>query len=425
MDKFDRVVTSRGRTAVGVAVLLAGAGLLVACSGHFPGVLDAARAPLWVILAVGSALFLAGAGVLLQGWAPAWAAGLNANLLWTLFAVIPAWIAWGQGGRSFSGSVSGLADFLGFDSQSMARFAFALSAIALGAIAAVSWWRWLGSLERRLLPGVVPSLALAGYLLFFVLPAEPQSDGASDDHARLARYALLSEREGWLANKASVPIHWKFPPWRNFELWTRAARSRLAAVRTAPQGVLVHAIPRTGKAPLLDGGIGSEEWRGALRIALGPRSIGSTVLLMSDGTRLYLAADVPSDTTKIGYDQFRVWFHLDLSPWLESERVFLDRGGRTLSMRTVRVPDADKRPRSRTDWRIFERARGATRVAGHRTYELELDLEEAGIRPGVPFPARLEIEGDPILNGAGKFRQRRSLGEAGSFDAPLWLRVGG
>ena len=101
----------------------------------------------------------------------------------------------------------------------------------------------------------------------------------------------------------------------------------------------------------------------------------------------------------------------------------MDRSGAVTTLRATRFPWGDFPPRSRTDWRIYENARGASSLEGHRRFELALDLAEAGITPGVPFPAWLEIEGDPRRDAAGKFKARSILGRAGSHAAPLWLRV--
>lgn len=145
---------------------------------------------------------------------------------------------------------------------------------------------------------------------------------------------------------------------------------------------------------------------------------------MSPATRAtYFAADVPADTTSEGFDQFRVWFHIGLSPWLDNERAFVGRAGEVSSLRAMRFPWGDHAPRSRTHWHIYERARGASSVSGHRRFELALDLDEAGIAPGVAFPLWLEVEGDPQRDAAGKFKARTDLGRAGSHQAPLWLRL--
>jgi hypothetical protein len=156
------------------------------------------------------------------------------------------------------------------------------------------------------------------------------------------------------------------------------------------------------------------------------------VQLLAHGGQLYLAAHAPADKTGDGFDQFRFWFHIGLSPYLLNERVFLAGKGWFAQLREVAMP-ADTEPllespdlsklKPKTDWNIFERTRGASRVEGYRQYELSVDMEEAGFVPGAPFPAFFEIEGDPVKDAAGKFKARTILGTAGSQAQPLWLHI--
>jgi len=217
------------------------------------------------------------------------------------------------------------------------------------------------------------------------------------------------------------------------EQWIRKARSEISRLRKAPPGVRVLTIPRAPVAPTLDGRIYLEEWKGALRVALEPTAGGTSVLLLAHGGQLYLAAHATPDRTEDGFDQFRFWFHLDLSPYLRNERVFVSRNGHLGQLRDVwlpgerdpiqEAPPPGTRLTQKTDWNIFERSRGASRVDGYRQYELAVDLEEVGLFPGVPFPAFFEIEGDPVKDAAGKFKARTILGTAGSKDQPVWLHV--
>ena len=294
---------------------------------------------------------------------------------------------------------------------------------AFGLIALAAWISWLRKLSWSGRGYFAAAAALAAHLLLVVMPAEPRWPELADDHQRLARYALLVEDEGWSRLDGKEPRRWYFPPWHNFEEWTKAARSRLAASRIAPAGQEVLSIPAIAAAPRLDGSIGEDEWRGARRIALAPHALGSVVHIAGDERFIYFAADVPADTTNEGFDQFRVWFHIGLSPWLDNERAFVGRAGEVNSLRQTRFPWGEYAPRSRTDWRIYERARGASAVSGHRRFELALDLGESGIAPGIAFPLWLEVEGDPRRDAAGKFKARTDLGRAGSHAAPLWLRI--
>jgi hypothetical protein len=215
------------------------------------------------------------------------------------------------------------------------------------------------------------------------------------------------------------------------EQWIRKARAEIAQERKAPADVRVLTIPRAKLAPSLDGRIYAEEWAGALRIALEPASGGAQVLLLAHAGQLYLAAYAPADKTEEGFDQFRFWFHIDISPYLRNERVFLAGKGWFAQLREVAMP-ADTEPllespdlaklKPKTDWNIFARTRGASRVEGYRQYEVSVDMAEAGFFPGVPFPAFFEIEGDPVTEG-GKFKSRTILGTAGSQSQPVWLHI--
>jgi len=417
---------SRGqRDAFGLIALLVGAGIMGVASGLWPDTLRGLNAPVWVLLAGGGLIALAGASLASHGRTPPWVQTVIANCIVTLFAAIPAWIAWGGSRRGFSasGGLGGTSLALGVDLADLGRMVFAGSAIVMGLIALTVWIAWLRKLSWAGRGCFVIALALAAQLLFVVMPSEPRWVDVGDDHQRLARYALLVEDEGWSRLGGKEARRWYFPPWRNYEDWTKAARSRLAAARKLPTGHEVLDIPALAAAPVLDGSIGQDEWRGARRIALAPEVLGTVVRIASNEDYLYLAADVPADTTSDGFDQFRVWFHIGLSPWLDNERAFLDRHGGVASLRATRFPWGDNAPRQRTDWHVYERARGASTVSGHRGYELALDLGEAGIAPGVAFPLWLEVEGDPQRDAAGKFKARTDLGRAGSHAAPLWLRI--
>jgi len=234
--------------------------------------------------------------------------------------------------------------------------------------------------------------------------------------------AALNARKG-------IPSSFHMPE----EQWIRKARSEISCVRKAPPGVRVLTIPRAKLAPSLDGRIVPEEWQGALRVALESATGGASVLLLAHGGQLYLAAHATPDRTEEGYDQFRFWFHLDLSPYLRNERVFVSRNGHLVQLRDAwlpgerdpiqEAPPPGTRLTQKSDWNIFERSRAASRVESYRQYELAVDLEELGLFPGVLFPAFFEIEGDPLKDAAGKFKSRTILGTAGSQSQPVWLHV--
>lgn len=103
-----------GAAAVGLYFMLVGLGLL-----PVPGGPRSLHGPLWIVLAVGLAFFLAALGVLVQvvgranasgdlpAAAPLWLRAVQYLIFVTIFAcfaLIGSWVAFGPGGRSFSGS---------------------------------------------------------------------------------------------------------------------------------------------------------------------------------------------------------------------------------------------------------------------------------------------------------------------------------
>jgi hypothetical protein len=411
----------------GVLFLAIGGFIMAGGAGLFPSTLKGANAPLWVILAAGATFALAGASFFAQRWLPKALAEMLPCLILTLFAAMPAWVAWGEGPRQFSMSLSGFGFALWWDTVSVGRIAFGFAAVVTGAIAIVVWIVWW-----RRLPGwgrvaFFPLAAVAGWLLFVVVPAEPRWGGLADDHERLRRYGEIGEREGWLRHaRSGRPIDWAYPPWRNLDAWSKAARSRLAAQREAPVGAAVHAVPIHAPAPTIDGVFAADEWQGALILPMTEGDGRATVRLLSDGVRLFLAGEAPADTTAAGYDQFRFWFHLHLSPAMPYERAFLrGSGGDVNVMRSVVFPWGGKPEFQRTDWYTHGLARGASTVDGYRRYEMVLDLAEAGLHRGVAFPAFFDIEGDPEKHPDGKFKARTTVGRAGNLQEPIWLRIAG
>jgi hypothetical protein len=268
-------------------------------------------------------------------------------------------------------------------------------------------------------------------------PSAPQGPREPDRFLRDTPHVWLSQMV-WrkfqdpkyaaaLSSRGQIPDSFHMPE----ERWLRKARDEIARARRAPEGVRVLVIPRAKLAPTLDGRIYVEEWAGALRLPLEPAG-SAAVLLLAHGGRLYLAAHAFADKTEAGYDQFRFWFHIGLSSYLRNERVFLAGKGWLAQLRdvgfapdneaTLEAPPAAKLT-YKTDWNIFERSRGASRMEGYRQYELAVDMAEVGLFPGVSFPAFFEIEGDPVLDAAGKFKARTEVGRAGSAAAPIWFLI--
>jgi hypothetical protein len=420
----SRPTTQQERNFAGTTALLAGAGIIAIGLGYFPKALQGSHAPLWVIFLCGGVFALAGILLLIQERSPQWVQSFFMNVLLTFFAIIPAWIAWGGSDSGFSSSTTffGNLTLKSSGHVTAGHIAFTISALIMSAIAVSAWLSWLFKLPLFARVGMLIAAPLCGYLLLVVMPAEPNWPDIHDDHERLARYAMLSEQEGWYKNAGDEPARWYLLPWRNFEQWTKTARNRLAAARTLPPGQTAITIPLSTSVPDIDGEI-DDEWEDALRLPLSPEELGNAAFIKSDGKFLYLAGDAPADTTRDGYDQFRFWFHIGLSPALENERIFVGKSGDISTLRTVRFQQKTHQQDYRVDKQIYELARGATSMNGHRRFELALNLEESGIKPGVPFPAWIEIEGDPLVDAKGKFKQRTSMGQAGSKKSPLWFRI--
>ena len=264
-------------------------------------------------------------------------------------------------------------------------------------------------------------------------PAPPIAVSGNSDHVQLGKAIAVKFANPEFA--AARSVRGRLPP-PSFDVpeeqGVRRARDKIAFARRAPADAKVLTIPRAGAAPVLDGAVGEAEWRGALRIALEPAARKASVLLLAHGGQLYLAALAPGDRTAEGFDQFRFWYHIELSPFMENERAMISGRGRALTLRGTRLPRAGEAirdgldPRSLAqdaDWGVSGRLRSASIVSGFRQYEVAVDLAEAGIGSGAPFPAFLEIEGDPEMDAAGKFKARVIEGRIGSASQPIWLRV--
>jgi len=187
----------------------------------------------------------------------------------------------------------------------------------------------------------------------------------------------------------------------------------------------------TAEKITLDGAIQQQEWQQAIRIPLQPEETGSFLYLQADNDWLYLAADVPGDTTQNGFDQFRFYIHVDIDPAIRNERIHVDRSQfETLGgIRQTQVLWQGEPPKNDderwkkypiSDWRIYRLAKGASTLRQHRQFEAKLNLIESGLTIGSPFPVFAEIETDPLYVD-GKFKERRYLGGLGSQNQPVWM----
>ncbi len=234
----------------------------------------------------------------------------------------------------------------------------------------------------------------------------------------------------WL-NKPGIPLGYQ-----DFieEHHIKYIRAKIAKNLALPAKTKPLKIPVIAAAKItMDGAIQYQEWQQAISIPLQPEETGSTLYLQADNDWLYLAADVPGDTTQSGFDQFRFYIHVDIDPAIKNERIHVGRGSReTLGgIRATQVlwqGDPPKNDDERwkkypiSDWRIYRMAKGASTLQQHRQFEAKLNLKESGLSIGSPLPVFVEIETDPLYID-GKFKQRRYLGGLGNQDQPVWMMM--
>ncbi len=232
----------------------------------------------------------------------------------------------------------------------------------------------------------------------------------------------------WL-NKPGIPLGYQ-----DFieEHHIKYVRARIAKGLALPTNTKPLKIPVvTAEKITLDGAIQQQEWQQAIRIPLQPEETGSFLYLQADNDWLYLAADVPGDTTQSGFDQFRFYIHVDIDPVIRNERIHVDRSQfETLGgIRQTQVLWQGEPPKNDderwkkypiSDWRIYRLAKGASTLRQHRQFEAKLNLIESGLTIGSPFPVFAEVETDPLYVD-GKFKERRYLGGLGSQNQPAWM----
>jgi hypothetical protein len=257
--------------------------------------------------------------------------------------------------------------------------------------------------------------------------SQPEHDGFREAYqAKLGNAAYVAYK-----SQPGVPTERQvFPE----EVRIKDVRSRLARNVRVPEGVEPTVIPMIDDPPpVIDGVFGYGEWDQAIRVPIGLNGTKTTLLLMADRRHLYVACDAPSETTEEGYDQFRFYVHIGLTPLLANERVHVGRQSGSLGgIRETRVRwrgEAASGDHERwkqyniSDWQIYEHAAGASAIDEHRRYEAVLELFETGLTVGVPFTARVEVESDPTRNGAGRVTGRTMIGELGRQTTPVWFVI--
>lgn len=415
-------LSPRAALVLGGLLLCFGGLLFLAASGwmHFDA--TRLRAPREILMCAALVFGLPGLSMLLGERAPGWFAGLTGALLWTAFALIPLWIAFGSGPRVFGGNLAAWLALFRVDSLGarLGQVVFGGVGLLLALLAGAAWLSWLAALPRWAKPLGLVALAAAPGWLAWGRYLEPTAAAGTSSQQQLARHiaALQADPDfkvakiGGGANPYLHPVQ---------EHWVKSARNRLTASRVAPIGQTVALIPTAARAPAIDGVITAQEWRAALKIPLQPPENLVVAYFLRHGERLYMAAEVPSDRTDKGYDQFRVILHQQLTPELAFERIHIGRHRDATALRSVTT---GANQQHQTHWDIYQSLVGASSVQGYRQFEASVDLTEAGLSSGAPFPVDLEVEGDPLLNEQGKFKARRFEGRAGDRASPLWLRIG-
>ena len=201
----------------------------------------------------------------------------------------------------------------------------------------------------------------------------------------------------------------------------KSLRAAMASKLQPPAGIRPLKIPLAcSDAPQIDGEFAEGEWNSALALSMVPEVNRTELRILSDGRRLFLACDVPGETTAGGWDQLRFYIHPNVSPLIVNERIHLGNergplgGIRQTTVRWNGPPgSADTESWKNfpiVDWNIFRNAYGASLLNDHRRYEAVLELAESGLHLGVTFAAFVEVETDPKDDGGR--RERVLLGNA-------------
>jgi len=257
-------------------------------------------------------------------------------------------------------------------------------------------------------------------------PIKPKD--SEDDLSALYRKKLANPQYLAWKNKPGLPKGYQ----DNIEeRHIKYALAKISNNLKLPGKTKVQSIPLISASSIaIDGIIQTNEWKRASKVKLEPNESGSTLYLQADKDWLYLAVDVPGDTTQSGWDQFRFYIHVDIDPAIVNERIHVS-GRKQVPLGGIRQtrilwqgePAKNENERWKkfpiSDWRIYRLAIGASSIQKHRQYEAKLNLKESGLSTGVAFPAFVQIETDPKLEGG--HRKRQYLGELGNQDKPVWM----
>lgn len=441
-------VQSGGKAALGpraawaMGLLCAGLGVVIGVAGIVGEGADA-QAPRAVVVLGGVVFVLAGIA-LVKGyaldrgvespddvWGPLFGAVITAAL-----ASIGTWVALGAGDREFRVSVGAPLPWSGLAAEWLGRVAFGIGAALTWLIAIVFAGMVVARLRRRpardaigpamfvlaLVPASIGVLHLTGDLDRWTAARALRAEVAAPSRTDAERLRLLIDDKIAKLGRDRARNARRTPsgPAGDEELF-KDVRSRLTAAVIAPAGAEVLAIP-VARAPVIDGRLAPGEWDGALVLDLGQ---GTRLFLRADARRLYLACDVPADTTADGFDQLRVSLHAGLGGYAFHERIHVDRGAsdHLQSWRWARLASGERTGPDLSESGIYRRGHGASSLDGHREFEASIDFEESGIHAGVPFALYAEVETDPARDAAGRFVRRVHAGRIGSQTRPVWVVV--
>lgn len=422
---------------MGVVAILAGLFPIAAATGLIQVDPDSMHAPRWVIGSAGGLFVLA--GVVILAHRHRFLPSLILPVILTLLATVFGWVGLGPGKRDFEGGLP----FVGFEFNNwLGRGLFGFFGILMGLVALYSWLRfyrqWIAQNTCLRLAAFAAVLLTVGAVAYQQTPRNiaremDTLDAKQYDGVIAALYRSKLANRDYLAWKSGKYSSKEFQDFRE-EDWIKQARAVVAQRVALPEGARVQTIPLAkSPPPLIDGRLDDEIWDEALRLPLEESLQANALWLAANEEYLYLACDAPGEITEKGFDQFRFYFHLNLTSLIRHERVMLTPPGALRSGRRTLVEwegttsnDEDGRWKGYPidDGDIFWLSETSSSLRSHRQYEARLLLREIGITAGVAFAAFAELETDPLRDKQGKFNRRVELGRLGSAQAPIWLRIG-
>ena len=233
------------------------------------------------------------------------------------------------------------------------------------------------------------------------------------------------------------------------EKTVKRIRSEMTALVKIPRGVTPIEIPTDALAkPVIDGTVKFDEvgdgWSKARRVNLRDWRISedndessnpNKLYVIASKTKLYIGIDAISDTTPDDNDYVFCSFHHGTTRLLRFERIKVFGDSRQYNRRVTKIPfqvppaTVDIEPwmnRGISEWAIYQQAIGKSSMSRsglasskqHRHYELELDLAESGIHPGIPFRAKIVV-----IDYSPSTKERNAIGGLGAGQHGQWFIV--